>query len=110
MLFDSMYLFEYTNGEYIMKQGEEGINFYIVVQGVPIVTVADANGKIEMERRLGPGDTFGVARLPGAPPPPAGATTPARPCPSAAPRGAAPRWRCWRALAAPPACAPAAMW
>ena len=70
MLFDSMYLFEYTNGEYIMKQGEEGINFYIVVQGVPIVTVADANGKIEMERRLGRGDTFGVARLPGAPPPP----------------------------------------
>ena len=49
-------------------QGEEGINFYIVVDGTPIVTVAAADGTIEIERKLGPGDTFGeVALLAGTP-------------------------------------------
>ena len=47
----------------LRPQGEEGINFYIVVEGSPIVTVADANGKIEVERRLAPGDTFGEVAL-----------------------------------------------
>lgn len=44
-------------------QGEEGMNFYIVVEGAPIVTVLAGDGSIEVERRLGPGDTFGEVAL-----------------------------------------------
>lgn len=39
------------------------MNFYIVVEGTPIVTVLAADGTVEVERRLGPGDTFGEVAL-----------------------------------------------
>lgn len=39
------------------------MNFYIVVEGAPIVTVLAADGTVEVERRLGPGDTFGEVAL-----------------------------------------------
>ena len=60
-LFASMYTFDYAPGEPIMKQGEEGRNFYIVVTGAPIVTVS--GGEKVVERVLGPGDTFGEVAL-----------------------------------------------
>ena len=62
-LFASMYTFDYAAGEYIMKQGEEGRNFYIVVQGAPVVTVLGADGATELCKTLGPGDTFGEMAL-----------------------------------------------
>ena len=62
-LFASMYTFDYAANEYIMKQGEEGRNFYIVVQGAPVVTVTGADGGQELCKTLGPGDTFGEMAL-----------------------------------------------
>jgi len=63
LLFASMYQFDYAPGEYIMRQGEEGRNFYIVVTGCPIVTVVGPTGATEVERALAPGDTFGEVAL-----------------------------------------------
>jgi CRP-like cAMP-binding protein len=62
-LFASMYTFDYAANEFIMKQGEEGRNFYIVVQGAPVVSVTGADGSLELSKALGPGDTFGEMAL-----------------------------------------------
>ena len=63
LLFAAMYQFDYAPGEYIMRQGEEGRNFYIVVSGCPIVTVVGATGATEVETTLAPGDIFGEVAL-----------------------------------------------
>jgi len=46
-----------------VRQGEEGRNFYVVVQGAPLVRVAHADGSLLSEHELAPGCTFGEVAL-----------------------------------------------
>ena len=80
-LFRAMYRLEYAAGEAVVRQGEEGFNFYVVVAGSAAVTVhrdgderhregaegADhydtGNEEEEEVRTLWPGDTFGEVAL-----------------------------------------------
>lgn len=62
-LFAAMFTFDYAPKEYIMRQGEEGRNFYIIVSGACVVTVTGEEGGVELEKSLGPGDTFGEVAL-----------------------------------------------
>ena len=80
-LFRAMYRLEYAAGEAVVRQGEEGFNFYVVVAGSAAVTVHRDGGERHREgaegadhhdnsdeeeeevRTLWPGDTFGEVAL-----------------------------------------------
>ena len=76
-LFRAMYRLEYAAGEAVVRQGEEGFNFYVVVAGSAVVTVrrdtdepSDRRKAHEKQqeqeeevRTLWPGDTFGEVAL-----------------------------------------------
>jgi len=62
-LFQSMYLLEYQPNQDIIKQGEEGRNFYVIFQGSPMVRIANSKNELVVEKRLRPGDTFGEVAL-----------------------------------------------
>ncbi|KAK3262609.1 hypothetical protein CYMTET_28545, partial [Cymbomonas tetramitiformis] len=62
-LYESMYELDYEPGESIICQGEEGRNFYIIVDGMPTVQVKGAKGDVEVVKQLFPGDTFGEVSL-----------------------------------------------
>ena len=48
-----MYQLTYQPGAVIIKQGEEGRNFYIVVHGNPRVTATGPKGEIEATKERG---------------------------------------------------------
>ena len=69
-LYESMYQLEFRPGEPIVRQGEEGRNFYVVVDGYLTVTVAkppprgkDVQTSYQAVNTLSPGDTFGEVAL-----------------------------------------------
>lgn len=62
-LFQSMYLLEYQPRQDIVKQGEEGRNFYVIFQGSPTVRITNSKNEVVVEKRLRPGDTFGEVAL-----------------------------------------------
>ena len=61
-LYESMYQLEYQPGEDIVKQGEDGRNFYVVVEGSLAVTIKK-DGSPDINKKLFPGDTFGEVAL-----------------------------------------------
>ena len=52
----------YESGDFIVKQGEEGENVYIVEEGNCVCTKVEDNKEVEM-MRLGPNDYFGERAL-----------------------------------------------
>jgi len=62
-LYQSMYLLEYQPQQDIIRQGEEGRNFYVIFQGAPTVKVENEKKDVVMEKVLHPGDTFGEVAL-----------------------------------------------
>jgi cAMP-dependent protein kinase regulator len=62
-LYQSMYLLEYQPQQDIIRQGEEGRNFYVIFQGAPTVKVVNDKDEVVMEKVLHPGDTFGEVAL-----------------------------------------------
>mmetsp|Transcript_4386 Transcript_4386/g.5082 ORF Transcript_4386/g.5082 Transcript_4386/m.5082 type:complete len:830 (+) Transcript_4386:436-2925(+) len=62
-LFGAVYKLEYQAGEYIVRQGEEGRNFYIIVEGTPVVRITGPKGERELNKRMYPGQTFGEVAL-----------------------------------------------
>jgi cAMP-dependent protein kinase regulator len=61
-LYESMYQLEYQPGEDIVKQGEDGRNFYVVVEGSLAVNIKK-EGSPDINKKLFPGDTFGEVAL-----------------------------------------------
>ena len=57
-LYESMYQLEYSPGEDIIKQGEDGRNFYVVVEGSLTLLIKKEGGE-DFTKKLFPGDTFG---------------------------------------------------
>jgi len=62
-VFSNMYQLTYSPSTQIVQQGEDGRNFYIVVEGSPMVTIMTPAGEVELEKELYPGDTFGEVAL-----------------------------------------------
>ncbi|KAK3271499.1 hypothetical protein CYMTET_20158 [Cymbomonas tetramitiformis] len=62
-LFENMYMLEYSVGENIVTQGEDGRNFYVIVEGNPAVRVLGPKGEVVFEDKLSPGNTFGEVSL-----------------------------------------------
>jgi len=62
-LYENMYLLEFNAGQDIVVQGEDGRNFYVIVEGNPIARVVDGEGKVVVERKMEPGGTFGEVAL-----------------------------------------------
>jgi len=64
VLYENMYQLDYGPKEFIVRQGEDGRNFYIIVEGSPIVQIkGDKKGELELEKKLATGDTFGEVAL-----------------------------------------------
>lgn len=61
-LYECMYQLEYQPGEDIVKQGEDGRNFYVVVEGSLAVNIKK-EGSPDITKKLFPGDTFGEVAL-----------------------------------------------
>mmetsp|Transcript_39149 Transcript_39149/g.54353 ORF Transcript_39149/g.54353 Transcript_39149/m.54353 type:complete len:817 (+) Transcript_39149:48-2498(+) len=62
-LYESMYQLEYQPGENIVCQGEDGRNFYVIVQGSPVVRSMKEHAKGDVQHRMYPGQTFGEIAL-----------------------------------------------
>jgi len=62
-LYEHMYRLDYIAGQNIVVQGDDGRNFYVIVQGNPVATVVDEAGKVVVERKMEPGGTFGEVAL-----------------------------------------------
>lgn len=61
-LYESMYQLEYQPNDVIVKQGEDGRNFYVVVEGALNVNIKK-DGSPDIIKKLFPGDTFGEVAL-----------------------------------------------
>lgn len=62
-LIDALQKVEYKKGSYVIRQGEEGTNFYFVESGKLVVEKKDKNGEIHDVMHLKQGDYFGEIAL-----------------------------------------------
>ena len=63
-LADALVSVKFNQGEFVIKEGEEGNNFYIIVEGQATATKKLHNGQAPTEvKRYGPGDYFGELSL-----------------------------------------------
>ena len=63
LLFSNLYRLDYEPGEFIVRQGQEARNFYVMVSGRAEVTVALPTRTSWTKKVLGPGECFGEIAL-----------------------------------------------
>lgn len=64
LVYSNMYQLRYSPDERIIKEGEDGRNFYVLVEGSVIVSVHDEQHGGEVDKKtLYPGETFGEVAL-----------------------------------------------
>lgn len=64
LVYSNMYQLRFSPDELIIKEGEDGRNFYVLVEGTCMVSVYDEESGSEIDKKiLHPGDTFGEVAL-----------------------------------------------
>jgi len=64
LVYSNMYQLRYSPDERIIKEGEDGRNFYVLVEGSVVVSVHDEKQGGEVDKKtLSPGETFGEVAL-----------------------------------------------